>query len=108
MKQRVIFEVEIPDEMFDHIIKTAGAELGSNADKHLALLAAATRQLPLVIREFLLAPEHSPPQFGTPICFTKPDSDTLMQVTMYDDNPPPAPAKRVRKKAAQRKKDSTK
>lgn len=108
MKQRVIFEIEIPDAMFDHIIKTAGSELGSHADKHLALLAAATRQLPLVIREFLLSPEHAPPKFGEPIRFTKPDSETLMQVTLYDDTPEAPPAKRSRKKPTTRKKDSAK
>lgn len=111
MKQRVSFNIEIPDSMFDHIIKTAGVDLGSDAEKHLALLAAATRQLPLVIRDFLLAPDRVPPTFDNPIRFTRPDSETLMQVTLHDDNPPAAPKPRNRKNTAARsatKKDSAK
>lgn len=76
--------IEMPDEMFEHIIKTAGVQIQHDSDRHSIVLAAATRQLPIALREYLLAPERGPVVFGVPVLFSTPDSEAQLSVTFME------------------------
>ena len=85
MKFNALVSLDIPEADVDAILALAGVPIVEEADKAMAILAAAARQLPTVLREYLLAPEHVAPEFGIPIQFSENTSPTQVFVTLIKD-----------------------
>lgn len=91
--------LDVPEDMAENVLRLAGTELATPIDRDLALLAAACRQIPAVVREFLLAPEHLPPVYGKPIQFSTPNSPSQLYVTVHNTGPEPATPAPAKKRA---------
>lgn len=59
MRLMIGFAVDIPDDLADKLIKTAGPQLDQK-DHALALALAALTPFPAQMREYLMAPDHDP------------------------------------------------
>lgn len=88
MRFTAYIDLELPEEMYVHILATAGVKLqDGTSDAEIALLAAATRQLPTVLREYLLSPGHVPVRYGEPVCLSTADSPSQISVTIMEIKP---------------------
>lgn len=94
--------LELPDDMVETITSTAGVHLPHPIDGDLAVLMAAYRQIPTVIRNFLLAPGRKPPKYDVPIQFSADKSQTGMFLTIHAEAG--ATAAKSRKTTPRRKK----
>lgn len=85
MKLRAELRLDLPSDMAERIIALSGAAITDPMDQRLAILSAAFRQLPGVIRDLLLSPEHVPMQPGIPYRFSADSSAVTMLLTIHPD-----------------------
>ena len=87
MRMQVTFDVNMPDEVVQQLLDSAGMEL-DEADIPLALALAAVATFPAQAREYLLSPTHTPVEPGTWTTMTTDRSSTKVRLRIdTEDNP---------------------
>lgn len=113
MRFLIGFDVELPTEVADQLIRTAGPKL-AEADYPLAIALAVIAPFPAQIRELLLSQDHEPVPLGVPtllttdrsavtvhLMLTTPEEPTP-QWTLNKSSVTPKPRRRTKPGAASR------
>lgn len=89
MRFMIGFDVDMPEEVADKLIRTAGEDL-KEADYPLVIALAVIAPFPAQIRELLLSPGHDPVPLNVPTLLTTERSAVqvrLMLTTPGTENP---------------------